>query len=121
MGATFRPSEAWLSNWPWQQSTIVRLQAECAGGQKARQAAQTFMDSLSYQSDHGVACEGGYCVKMIDSNQTDITSLEFYSAGEDGFSSLLFGVEDFEAFVAGESEITGLTWRELEPKKSTVK
>lgn len=121
MQRPFRPSEAWLSNWPWQQSTIVRLQAECGGGVSARAVARGFMASLSYQSKNGVACEGGYCVKMIDSNQTDITSLEFYSAGEDGFSSLLFGVEDFEAFVAGESEITGLTWRELEPKKSTVK
>ena len=121
MGATFRPSEAWLSNWPWQQSTIVRLQAECAGGWKAGQAAQDFMASLSYQSEDGVACEGGYCVRKLESDQPDMISLEFYSAGEDGFSSVLFGVEDFEAFAAGRSEVTGLVWHELEPRRSTIK
>lgn len=121
MQESFRPSESWLSQWPWQEATIVRLLAECYGGQDARKATEDFMASLSYQSNDGVACRGGYCVKAVESDQPEVTSLEFYSSGEDGFSSLLFGLEDFEDFLGRRAEISEVKWRELAPQKSSIK
>lgn len=117
----FTPSRRWLNRWPWDQSTIVRLEASLPGGKVAQQAAEAFITSLSYQSQDGVACKGGYCVKLLSEPTAETCRLEFYSSGEDGFSSLLFGVEDFEDFLAHRPGLSGLNWQELAPQKSNVK
>lgn len=110
---SFTPSQRWYRNWPWKQSTIVRLQAELIGD-GAAEAAAGFLATLN-KGERGVYYSGGYCFKEVEG--TKDYALEVYSAGEDGFDSALFGAEDLEEYLADYPEIT-IEWKELAPVRS---
>ncbi|MBF0808768.1 hypothetical protein E4U03_09145 [Rothia nasimurium] len=117
---TYTPSPQWYKNWPWQQDTIVRLQASITG-KEARTVVQAFLAALTLGSSR-VYYSGGYCFTEIPTPvrpREESLILELYSAGEDGFDSVLNGVEHLEEFLAGYPHLT-ITWQELEPQKSKL-
>lgn len=117
---TYTPSPQWYTNWPWQQDTIVRLQASIAG-KGTRTAVRAFLATLTPGSP-GVYYSGGYCITETTppaGARGEGLTLEIYSAGEDGFDSALYGAEDLEEFLADYPQLT-ISWQELEPRRSEV-
>lgn len=115
------PSEDWFADWPFDVSTIVRLSATISGP-GAEAAVTDFLSTLmrddSDESAEGAYYRGGYAADVSGDAQSGQWQILLSSGGEDGFDSVLAGVDDLVEALRGAPGDVKLRWQELPAIKS---
>lgn len=120
----FRPTQAWWTDWPHEESTMVRVLAEITG-QDARRGLAGFLDSLHSDPDADVAegvhayWWGGFIADHTPAGEDGVHRIMLASAGQDGFSSVAGAAEDLQETLRESGGDIRLAWHELPAVKAT--
>lgn len=114
----FRPTQAWWTDWPYEESTLVRVLAEITG-QDSQRGIAGFLESLHSDPDADVADGvrtywwGGFIAEHTPAGGDGVHRVLLASAGQDGFSSATGAVEDLAETLRESGGDVCLTWHEL--------
>lgn len=116
--SSFRPTDAWYTDWPYDVWTKVGVQASISGPSAAT-AVQDFVDPLTHVPDAGVPggarlyVRGGYTAEVTPPADGEAWQVVLASAGEDGLGSVQDAADDLVAALRRASGEVRITWGEL--------
>ncbi|MGP5126470.1 hypothetical protein ACTXKL_08045 [Brachybacterium tyrofermentans] len=116
--SSFRPTDAWHMDWPYDVWTKVGVRASISGPGAAT-AVQDFVESLEHEPDSDVPggarlyYRGGYTAEVTAPDDGEAWQIVLASAGEDGLGSVQDAADDLVAALRRASGEVRLAWSEL--------